>query len=182
VTDAEIVARSLEEGEVFAVLFDRHFRAIHRFLRGRAGVDLADEITSETFAIAFRKRGAYDLSCDDARPWLYGIAVNLLRECRRGEARRLRAYARSADGSPLEAPDPERDGSMVDAALRELGEQERTLILLHAWAGLSYEQLAQALDVPIGTVRSRLSRVREKLRAALELHDRAVAITERNML
>jgi RNA polymerase sigma factor (sigma-70 family) len=166
VNDAELIERSLGDGVSFAQLFDRHYGSIHRFVCARVGPELADDLASETFAVAFRRRNTYDLTRGDARPWLYGIAVNLLHAQRRSEVRRLRAYARAA-----EHPTPERPTGRLDeglaSALLDLTEQERNLILLYAWAELSYEQLAEALGLPIGTVRSRLSRTRAKLRARL---------------
>ena len=93
-SDAELIESSLVDARAFAVIFDRHFRAIFRFLRGRVGGQLAEDLVSETFVVAFGRRDSYDLSREDARPWLYGIAVNLLREYRRAEERRLRAYSR----------------------------------------------------------------------------------------
>jgi RNA polymerase sigma-70 factor (ECF subfamily) len=168
VTDAELIESSLADGALFALVFDRHFRAIHRFLRGRVGPELADDLASETFTTAYRRRAAYDLERSDAAPWLYGIAVNLLRQHRRSEERRLKAYARAA------VSDSQTDGSAgpldetLAAALLALGDLDRNLILLHAWAGLSYVQLSQALELPLGTVRSRLSRTRSKLRAGLD--------------
>ena len=167
-TDAEVIRESLADAATFAVLFDRHYHAMHRFLRARIGATLAEDLASETFTIAFHRRSSYDLSRPDAAPWLYGIAVNLVRDQRRTEERRLRAYARS---SPVDDTEYERDDWRLDrtvaAALLELPLADRNLILLHAWAQLSYRELATALDLPLGTVRSRLSRTRSKLRAAL---------------
>ena len=174
--DATLIGRSLVDGASFALVFDRHFRAIHRFLRARVGAQLADDLASETFVIAFSRLAAYDRSRDDARPWLYGIAVNLLREHRRSEERRLRAYARVSTGEV--EPSTESAGGLepaLAAALLGLSAEERNLILLYAWAELSYEQLAQALALPLGTVRSRLSRARAKLRASLDLPETAAA-------
>jgi RNA polymerase sigma factor (sigma-70 family) len=137
-------------------------------LCGRIGRQLAEDLASETFVVAFRRRRSYDLARNDARPWLFGIAVNLLRDHRRTEERRLRAYARvSAD--PREASDElaDRLDPAVSAALLHLCHEDRSLILLLAWADLTYEQIADALGVPVGTVRSRVSRIRTKLRAHL---------------
>jgi RNA polymerase sigma factor (sigma-70 family) len=167
VTDADIIKESLLDAAAFAGLFDRHYRPLHRFLRGRIGPLFADDLASETFTIAFRRRGGYDLARADARPWLYGIAVNLLRDHRRSEERRLRAYARAADQLPEHEWPEERLNETVSSALLGLKQSDRNLILLHAWAQLSYEELAEALDLPLGTVRSRLNRTRSKLRAAL---------------
>jgi RNA polymerase sigma factor (sigma-70 family) len=168
VSDAELIKLSLVDPRSFEVLFDRHFRAIFRFLQGRVGLQLAEDLASETFVVAFRRRRSYDLSREDARPWLYGIATNLLREYRRAEDRRLRAYARMTDeyGSVSTQP-PEHLDPGLSAALLQLSHEERNLIFLLAWADLTYEQLAHALDVPVGTIRSRVSRVRSKLSALL---------------
>jgi RNA polymerase sigma-70 factor (ECF subfamily) len=175
VSDAELIESSLVDARAFGVIFDRHFRAIFRFLRGRVGRQLAEDLASETFVVAFRRRASYDLSRDDARPWLYGIAVNLVREYRRAEERRLRACSRvPADlGSALDEPNEHLDPS-VAAALLELTHEERNLILLLTWADLTYEQLGAALDLPVGTIRSRVSRVRSKLRSRLTLVDTGV--------
>jgi RNA polymerase sigma factor (sigma-70 family) len=165
VSDAELIESSLVDASAFAGVFDRHFRAIFRFLEGRVGVQLAEDLASETFVVAFRRRRSYDLSREDARPWLYGIATNLVREHRRAEERHLRALARMTESAPGQTPEHLDPG--LSAALLELSHEERSLILLLAWADLTYEQLAHALEVPVGTVRSRVSRVRSKLSALL---------------
>jgi RNA polymerase sigma factor (sigma-70 family) len=168
VSDAELIQSSFNDARAFAVIFDRHFRAIFRFMRGRVGRQLAEDLASETFVVAFARRASYDLSRADARPWLYGIAVNLLREHRRAEERRLRAYARvPADHGAASDELGEYLAPSVSAALLELSHEERNLILLLTWADLTYEQLADALDLPVGTIRSRVSRVRSKLRDRL---------------
>ena len=102
-SDAQIIAASRVEPLVFAAVFDRHYDAVHRYLARRVGSDLADDLAAETFTTAFDVRRRYDTARPDARPWLFGIATNLLRHHHRGEARRLRAYARldrPADGVP----------------------------------------------------------------------------------
>ena len=73
--DADVIARSVQEPEVFAVLFRRHAAAIQRYVARRLGVDAAEDVVAETFLAAFDQRGRYDLSRPDARPWLYGIAT-----------------------------------------------------------------------------------------------------------
>jgi RNA polymerase sigma-70 factor (ECF subfamily) len=166
VSDAEVIASSLQDGAAFALLFDRHFRAVYRFLAARVGRELADDLSSETFTVAFRRRHSYDLSRADARPWLYGIAVNLLREHRRSENRRLRAYERSSSATQR-ASHGQLDAG-VASALLALTLEERNLLLLFAWAELGYQELSEALGLPVGTVRSRLSRLRAKLRERLD--------------
>jgi RNA polymerase sigma-70 factor (ECF subfamily) len=172
VNDADLIERSLVDGRLFEPLFDRHYRAIHRYFNARAGVAAADDLASETFTIAFRRRGSYDLSRTDAAPWLYGIALNLLRGHRRSEENRHRTHARVAASA-----NDHQDGSAevfdknggVSLALLDLDEQDRDLIILFAWAELSYEQRGAAFGLPVGTVRSRLSRIRARMRESLSV-------------
>ena len=94
-SDAVLIEDSLRRPERFAVVFDRHYDAIHGYASRRLGRGLADDIASETFLIAFDRRARYDLGHADAAPWLYGIASNLLARHRRAEVRRYRAVARA---------------------------------------------------------------------------------------
>ncbi|MEU8305154.1 RNA polymerase sigma factor [Actinomadura sp. NPDC048955] len=174
VTDAAVLRESLRQPERFADLFDRHGDEIHRYVARRLGPDMAEDVVAETFLTAFRKRARYDLGRADARPWLYGIATHALREHRRAEARRNRALARAAPDRPEESFD-ERSAARVAAgrlrpelaaALARLSAADRDLLLLIAWAELSYDEAAQALGVPIGTIKSRLHRIRKKLHRA----------------
>ncbi len=93
--DAVLIGESAAVPERFAVLFDRHAVALHRYVTRRLGPDAADDVVAETFLRAFQRRSDYDESFPDARPWLYGIATNLIAHQRRGEIRLLRAIARS---------------------------------------------------------------------------------------
>jgi RNA polymerase sigma-70 factor (ECF subfamily) len=175
-SDADLIADSLTDPRAFAPLFDRHHDAIAGFLRRRVDPALGDELAAETFLQAFGARERYDLTRADARPWLYGIAANLLRRHHRKEERRLRAYARAADpASDLGAfdgvetrLDAAASGRTLARALASLGPGERDTLLLYAWAELSYEQIADALAIPVGTVRSRLHRARAVVRELLE--------------
>ncbi|MFI6498454.1 RNA polymerase sigma factor [Nonomuraea typhae] len=175
--DAAVIAESLTDPDRFARIFDLHADEIHRYAARRLGAEasLADDVTAETFLVAFRKRRRYDLSRQDARPWLYGIAANLIAKHRRTELRKLKALARTAEPDAeafeqrsVDRMDAERLGPSLAAALARLGAAERELLFLVTWADLSYEQAAEALGVPVGTVRSRLSRTRAKIRRALE--------------
>jgi len=165
-TDATAIRRSLREPRAFTIVFDRHFDAVHGYAARRVGPDLADEIAAETFARAFDRRRTFDLGRSDARPWLLGIASNLMRRHWRSERRRLDAYgraARVADGDG--ATDR---GAELLSALDELAERDREALFLLAFGDLSYEEIAAALDVPVGTVRSRLARARRVLRERLD--------------
>jgi DNA-directed RNA polymerase specialized sigma24 family protein len=93
-TDGEIIAASRLDPPCFEVVFTRHFVAIHRYLAARVGGPMADDLASEVFLLAFRSRLAFDLKYDDAGPWLYGIATNVVRRHHRTERRRLLAYWR----------------------------------------------------------------------------------------
>jgi len=176
-TDLELIQASRDNPSAFAGLFDRHFPAIHRYLNRRYGPEVAEEVASRTFVVAFEKRARFRDDCVDARPWLYGIAGREVSRHWRSEERRLRAHARLMEdhpADPYEAAESRADaGALIPAiaaALAQLNRQERDVLLLVAWAELTYQETAQALAVPIGTVRSRLSRAREKVRAALPNH------------
>jgi RNA polymerase sigma-70 factor (ECF subfamily) len=161
-TDAQAIGASLADPEVFAVLFDRHFDAIHGYVQRRVGRDLADEIAAETFTRAFDRRRRFDTTREDARPWLLGIAANLLRRHWRLERRRLDAYSRSTQRADAKLSGP--IAAELAAALKALPRREREPLLLFAWADLTYEEIAAALGLPLGTVRSRISRARGRLR------------------
>ncbi|MFE9813370.1 RNA polymerase sigma factor [Streptomyces sp. NPDC005227] len=174
--DAEIVAQSLEESELFALLYDRYAPDIHRYAARRLGDAAADDITADTFLVAFRIRSRYDHRRPNARPWLYGIAGNLIGKQRRAEVRALRALARTGH-DPLAASGGafwlEDTDSRIAAqgplagALAGLSAPDRHVLLLIAWAELTYQEVAEALGIPVGTVRSRLNRARRKVRTAL---------------
>ena len=164
-TDAALVRASLDSPRAFGGLFDRHFDTVHAFAQRRVGTDLAAEIAAETFTRAFARRRTYDLRRADARPWLLGIASNLLRRHWRAERRRLTAYARAV--GPSDTPAPQHVSEEVVAALDALSRDERETLFLYALAELSYDEIAAALDCPVGTVRSRLSRARGRLRSEL---------------
>ncbi|WP_223257026.1 RNA polymerase sigma factor [Arthrobacter globiformis] len=176
-TDSDIIRRSRDSPAVFGQLYDRHASAIYRYAARRAGDFAADDVTSETFLIAWEQLGNYDVSRDDARPWLFGIATNLLRQHHRAEATVLKAAAKSAAREAL-ADDSDRIAAEVDAkvatgrmahALKSMAAIDRETLLLYAWADLTYDGIALAMNVPVGTVRSRLNRARQTLRTQFNL-------------
>jgi RNA polymerase sigma factor (sigma-70 family) len=173
--DASVIERSVTEPERFALVFDRHGAHIHRYLARRVGQQAADDLVGETFLTAFRKRSRYDTSYPDARPWLYGIATNLVGQHRREELRRYRLAklvgpdrfgADHADRVLAEVTSQSMRAVLGDA-LVGLAPGDRDVLLLIAFEELTYEEVARALDIPLGTVRSRLHRARSQLRDAL---------------
>lgn len=175
-TDSAIIRRSLESPAVFGALFDRHARAIGAYAARRVGAEAAQDVLSETFLVAFRRRAAFDHAWESARPWLFGIAVRLIRSHRADEARQWRAVEatrgiadRSADGCLGRAE--ERMDAAIHARglvrrIEALSARDRETLLLYAWGDLTYEEVAAALRIPVGTVRSRLNRVRRLLAVA----------------
>ena len=175
-TDAELVARAGSEPELFGLLFDRHFGVIHRYLERRVGAGAADDLAAEVFRIAFEQRRRFRPLHESALPWLYGIAANLMLKRWRGERRRLRALARLEADADHHLPGLEGAEERLDArsaranllhALASLSRGDREVVLLIAWEEFSYEEVAAALEIPVGTVRSRLNRARRRLRELL---------------
>jgi RNA polymerase sigma factor (sigma-70 family) len=160
-------------GRSFEDAFEAEFASLHRYLARRVGSSTADDVTAETFAVAFRSWDRLD-PARPVRPWLYGIAANLVRHHWRKERRMLRAYARTGvdpvlaqEDEAVERADANTRQRELAAALASLRRDERETLLLHAWAELTDSEIADALDAPIGTVKSRLSRTRERLRNQL---------------
>lgn len=185
--DAALIERSRDDPEAFAAVYDRHAAPLHRYVARRLGDAAADDVVADTFLDAFRGRHRYDLSVGDARPWLYGIAANLIGKRSRAEVRMLRAYARSGADPVLNTAYAtgyadviaEADSRIASAAARRklatalagLSAGDRDVLLMVAWADLSYAEVAAALRIPLGTVRSRLHRARTRIRAALGGYD-----------
>ncbi|MGC0332768.1 RNA polymerase sigma factor (sigma-70 family) [Streptomyces sp. SAI-170] len=173
--DGDLVAQSLEEPELFARLYDRYAPDIHRYAARRLGAGAADDLTAETFLVAFRTRSRYDTDRGNARPWLYGIAANLIGKQRRTEVRALKALARTGHDPVAESWSERADERLaagsaqapLAGALAALSAGDRHVLLLVAWADLTYPEVAEALGIPVGTVRSRLNRARRKVRTAL---------------
>jgi RNA polymerase sigma factor (sigma-70 family) len=184
--DAAVIEGSWREPERFAVLFDRHAPHIYRYLARRAGSQVADDLAAETFLAAFAKRDRYDLSYRDARPWLYGIATNLVNQHRRDEARQYRIQ-QAAPAEPDIPGHAERVAADVTAqamrallaeALAMLPAGDRDVLLLIAWEQLTYQEVSTALGIPVGTVQSRLHRARAKVRQVLAGTDAAATYEE----
>lgn len=171
--DSDIIRRSIEVPSAFAELFERHARVVGAFAARRVGYDSAEDILSETFLVAFRRRRDFDTAWDSAKPWLLGIASRLIRKHRGTEAVQWRAFEAS-----MSEAETSTDGAIDEVATRTdaaadlralapriaaLTARDRDTLLLYAWGDLTYEQIAVAQGIPVGTVRSRLNRVRRKL-------------------
>lgn len=168
--DATVIAASIAAPQEFTVIFERHFDEIHRYLRRRHPGD-AEELAAEVFTVAFDARARYQRQGDSARPWLYGIAARLLARRWRKETRALRAHGRSggrrepvADdfADAVERADAHRQSALIADVVAKLNQGDRDVLLLYALSDLSYDEVALALEVPVGTVRSRLARARRR--------------------
>jgi RNA polymerase sigma factor (sigma-70 family) len=176
VTDAELVARFRRDAEQFTAVHDKYFRDVYLYVAGRLDVHAAEDITAETFLMAFGQRDRFDLERGSLRSWLFGIATNMVARHRRKEARRYRAMARSGaepavgshENRVLTSVAAQRMKPQLAKALAALSAGERDVVLLVALAQLSYDEVAQALGISQGTVGSRLSRARRKLTSAID--------------
>ena len=173
VSDVELVDQ-LREGapEALSELFELYGDRIHTYCFRRLGSwHEAEDATASVFLEVWRHRERVRLHDASALPWLYGVATNVCRNAARGTRRRLRLVGRAPDppaehdhsDAVAERVDAEARMRRVLAAIDALPERERDVLALVAWAGLTYQQAAAALDVPVGTVRSRLSRARGRL-------------------
>jgi RNA polymerase sigma factor (sigma-70 family) len=178
--DAEAMRASLERPEAFEPIFDRHHRVIWAYLARLGGRDRADELAGEVFLVAFTPRASYDPTRGSVRSWLYGIASNLTRNRLRSDARAARAFRRAAARQggmfvPIDDADDALAGRQrfdaVVAALARLPFADREIVALFAWERLSYDEIAATLGIEVGTVRSRLSRARGRLRELVAAND-----------
>jgi RNA polymerase sigma-70 factor, ECF subfamily len=169
-SDAAVIERSLRYPEAFGELFDRHTEAVYRYCGSRAGSE-GEGLAAETFRLAFDRRAIYDTERADARPWLLGLATNLIRNHLRHRSRGERAVGRMDSRPTADHADAAIDraeaallGPVLTEALDGIRSDDRDALLLMAWNDLRYHEVAQALDIPVGTVRSRISRARLRLR------------------
>jgi len=165
--DIRALQRSLREPAAFDVLFARHHVAIRRYLHARApDASVAEDLAAETFVRAFAARERFRDQGHGVRAWLFQIAINLLRDEVRAQGRRTEKHSVVHVAEDAAAPclptDPE-----LTAQLRELPHAQLEVLLLYAWADLSYAEIALAIGIRGGTVRSRLHRARAQLRRNL---------------
>lgn len=174
-TDAAVVEASLDDPALFGVLYERYAAQLYRYAHRRLGAQTAEDLVAEVFAIAFSRRDRFDLSYQDARAWLFGILTKEVARHRRREMAHYRALERVggvvADDSLADRVSADVTAraarARLSAALTTLSTGDRDVLLLIAWGELNYEEVANALGIPVGTVRSRLNRARQKVRAAL---------------
>ncbi|MFI7674005.1 RNA polymerase sigma factor [Actinophytocola sp. NPDC049390] len=177
-TDPELWARAATgDRAAFGQLFERHVEAVwNHAYRLTASWSQAEDLTSGTFLLAWRKCADLRLVRDSALPWLYTVAANLARDERRGSTRFLRALRRVPDAgvAPDHADEVARrvDGdarmARVLSAVRSLPRAEREAVELCLLGELSTADAAELLGVAEVSVRSRLSRARARLRTTLE--------------
>jgi RNA polymerase sigma-70 factor (ECF subfamily) len=172
-TDADLIEQSLMAPEAFGEVFDRHWDAVYRYCRSRTG-DAGEDLAAETFKVAFDRRAGYETERADARPWLLGMATNLIRNHLRSRERGRCAVQHLEAGACEDHADAaigRAEAALLGPALAEalngIPEGDRDALLLMVWNDLTYAEVAEALDVPLGTVRSRISRARLRLRAHL---------------
>jgi RNA polymerase sigma-70 factor, ECF subfamily len=177
-SDEQVMAAVMAGDQVaFAALVTRHHAPLLGYLYRLTGGDrqLSEDLVQETFLRVLSQRG-----CPPGRlfkPWLYAIATNLARDHFKSAAVRQRWRGDDAEEALLSLydkhPGPEEralaaeQGSEVAAALAQLGEEYRVALLLRFYQGLSLQEIAETLRIPLGTVKSRLSVGTHRLRALL---------------
>jgi RNA polymerase sigma factor (sigma-70 family) len=173
--DATVIRESWTNPDRFAALYDRYAVQLYRYAYQRVGPQVAEDVVADTFLAAFGQRASYDLARPDARPWLFGILTRKLARHHRRERADYRALSRAAPDAVVDGP-AERvaarvaaaaAGTQLASALARLSTADRDVLLLFAWGQLRYDEIATALQIPLGTVRSRLNRARRKVREAL---------------
>ena len=188
-TDAEIVVRSQSEPEAFGAIFDRHADAVFGYFARRVPRPEVPDLVAETFRLAFDARARFDPGRVRARPWLYGLATNVLRHHLRRARRERAAHLRlvppdavTGDEDALAASlDAAAEWPAVAAALDTLADIDREALLLLAWEELSYAEIAEATGVPVGTVRSRINRARRQVRELIEATGQLPVDTNRRL-
>jgi RNA polymerase sigma factor (sigma-70 family) len=176
-SDAALIAMAVSgHADAFPEVLRRHGRAMHAYLARRSDRDTADDLVCEVFLRAFAARRQYDRRWPDAKPWLYGIARNVLREHRRRAGTTEPGVQVLGDVEASEAPWPEVDARLDAAAmlpslrraLARLADADREVLLLVTWEGLTPAAAALALGIPAGTARSRLHRARTFIRGFVD--------------
>jgi RNA polymerase sigma-70 factor (ECF subfamily) len=190
--DGELWRRAVNgEPECFGALFHRHAETVRAFCARRTGeLDAADDLVSIVFLEAWRRRDDVELVDGNALPWLYGVARRTIQHRWRTAVRHRRALARLPPPAAVTDHaeevaariDDERHLAQLRQTLARLRPAERDVLVLCVWQELSYADAAVALGVPVGTVRSRLSRARARLDALTGEYDPLTFPTPRQEL
>lgn len=177
-SDAELWEQTAEGSAVaFGELFARHARGVYNHcFRRTADWSMAEDLTSAVFLEAWKRRERTTITGESLLPWLLGVANNLLRNADRARRRYRKALRRlpAPDNTPdfgedaASRVDDQRRMSAILAAIRGLSRRDQEVLSLCVWQGLSYSEAAEALGVPVGTVRSRLSRARSRARELIK--------------
>ena len=173
--DALIIEASLEAPHRFEEIFDRHYQTVRRYAQRAVGPDAGEEVAAQAFLEAFAHRERFDAAYSSARPWLLGIATNLIRHHARSERvhwtalRRMTVERDEEDPATEDGLDAARAAPAIVAALATLAESDRDAFLMYALGELTYPEVAEAMGIPVGTVRSKIFRVRRVLRERLVL-------------
>lgn len=168
--DAELIGLSMREPAAFGELYDRHGPAVLRYVTRRVGSADGEDLAAEVFVRAFRSRERYRPERGYALPWLLGIANHVVADHRRIERRRLATLERLTAEDRQQSESREAGLALeVVRALRALPAVERDTLLLVVWGEVSRDEAAAALEVPVGTVNSRIARARKRLSADLTL-------------
>lgn len=170
--DDDALVGSCTDADRFVMVFEMRHREIWQYLAARLGRDEADELLSEVFLRAFAARSRFDPYRGSARSWLYGIANNVCRECLRRRPGNESPKSQSRSTEVPDFADGIAEWRTLHSALTSLSEDHRAVVLLVTVAGLSYEEASRVLKVPVGTVRSRLSRGLNQLRPVIDEYRR----------
>ncbi|MGH8979670.1 MAG: RNA polymerase sigma factor [Acidimicrobiales bacterium] len=183
-TDAELISWSLVgDGDAFVELVRRHEGAVWSYLVRRAGRQAAEDLLGEVWVAAFGARARYDRAFPSARPWLFGIAGNVLRRSWRDRPAAAFPIDAETDGEPpSEDPWPTQDerihgAALLRDALTRLSPEQREVLCLVVWEELRVAEAARALEIPSGTARRLLHEARLTLRDVPELRALATPST-----
>lgn len=169
----QLVDGRIDSAGAFEDLYRSASPRVFGYAARRVGRELAEDVTAHVFAEAWASRDRYDPAKGAPIAWLLGIATNVLRRHRRNEVAQLRVLARMSTDRPLVDVEEARLAAMtaserwprVATALVSLADVDREILTLATWTDMSYAEMAEALDLSIGTVKSRLSRARTRLAA-----------------
>jgi RNA polymerase sigma-70 factor (ECF subfamily) len=154
-----------EDRELFSWLFEAHYALVHAFAERRVGRDLADEVTAETFLVAWRRLDAVPT---EPLPWLYGVARNVVLRQHRASARQAKARELIARERPGRVAEDNGEHDGLWRAWEELSDTDREVLSLTAWEELTVRDAARVLGVPASVFSVRLHRARRRLERHLQ--------------